>query len=188
MPFSPIPPSVAAAPRIAAAAVACEKQTDCPAELLAAQCAIESGWLLHAPGNNCFGIKAYAGASGKQLLRTKEWMSPAFAAAWAQSSPGRTFELDTPVQTDNSGRHLYSVQDWFATFPSLTDCFLYRGRLFTKPPYLTAANVYRTDKDLPQLVRTIAPLYATDPNYADTVLAVMRNEDLQKALQNARRL
>jgi flagellum-specific peptidoglycan hydrolase FlgJ len=50
--------------RLAAAAQSaclCEQTTGLPAEITVAQWAIESGWGASAPGNNCFGIKAYPG-------------------------------------------------------------------------------------------------------------------------------
>lgn len=183
----PLTPALAAAiEKIAQAAVACEKQTGCPAQLLAAQCAIESGWLQHAPGNNCFGIKNYFGAAGKQLLHTAEWFTDAEREVFLQSALERTAVVQQPVKTDKHGRHLYNVTDWFATFPTLTDCFLYRGRMFNKPPYLAAAETYRTNGDFPTLVRTIAPIYATDPGYADTVLRIAQSPELQAAITAAR--
>lgn len=37
------------------AAVAGERETGCPAEISAAQCIVESAWLMIAPENHCFG-------------------------------------------------------------------------------------------------------------------------------------
>src|SRR5437660_12429141 len=79
--------------RIAEAAVASERSTGCPAELQAAQCILETGWLNHAPGNNCFGIKFYAGAFGRQLLHTREWFTNTEAARFLALGDGRTAEL-----------------------------------------------------------------------------------------------
>ena len=50
----------------AAAAVASERQTGVPAECTVAQWAEESGWGKNSPGNNCFGIKWYSTATGRQ--------------------------------------------------------------------------------------------------------------------------
>src|SRR5438477_8715451 len=88
---------------IAEAAVASERSTGCPAELQAAQCILETGWLKHAPGNNCFGIKSYGGASGRQLLNTREWFSDADAARFLALGDGRTASLATPVEQDARG-------------------------------------------------------------------------------------
>src|SRR5215469_1251488 len=100
---------------IAEAAVVSERSTGCPAELQAAQCILETGWLKHAPGNNCFGIKSYEGAWGRQLLRTNEWFNDAEAARFLARGDGRTAALADPVQQDAHGRKLYNVRDWFAT-------------------------------------------------------------------------
>src|SRR6478672_2840811 len=90
--------------RIAEAAVASEQSTGCPAELQAAQCILETGWLNHAPGNNCFGIKSYAGAFGRQLLHTREWFTDAELARFLTSADGRTAEPVEPAQQDARGR------------------------------------------------------------------------------------
>src|SRR5579872_7370119 len=79
--------------QIAQAAVASERATGCPAELQAAQCILETGWLSHAPGNNCFGIKSYPGESGRQLLHTREWFTDTGVRQFLASGDGRTAEL-----------------------------------------------------------------------------------------------
>ena len=81
---------------IAQAAVAAEKATHCPAELQAAQCILETGWLAHAPGNNCFGIKSYEGAAGRQLLASREWFNDAELDCFLSRGDGRSA---TPAET-----------------------------------------------------------------------------------------
>lgn len=147
-----------ALPKIVKAAVACERKTQVPAELLVAQCALESGWLAHAPGNNCFGIKFYAGAFGKQTLRTREVVV---------------------------GKDVYVMAD-FATFPSLQACFEKRAQLFFAGRYRPFATAYKLNKDLVALVRGIAPIYATDPRYADKVLAFAQDPEIKKAIADER--
>jgi flagellar protein FlgJ len=171
---------------IAEAAVASERSTGCPAELQAAQCILETGWLKHAPGDNCFGIKYYDGASGRQLLTTREWFTDAEAARFLASADGRTAEVAQPVQQDAHGRKLYHVQDWFATFPSLGDCFAHRAALFSAGRYAPLAAAYKAGGSLEDLVRGIAPLYATDPAYADRLLALIGNAEVAAAIAAAR--
>ena len=60
--------------QIAAAAVASERTTGCPAELTAAQAILESGWLAHAPRFNCFGIKWRPRHTTSQVLMTTEYI------------------------------------------------------------------------------------------------------------------
>jgi flagellum-specific peptidoglycan hydrolase FlgJ len=172
--------------RIAEAAVASELSTGCPAELQAAQCILETGWLNHAPGNNCFGIKCYEGAFGRQLLGTREWFTDSEAAHFLALGDGRTAERAEPPQRDARGRKLYHVEDWFATFATLGDCFARRAAMFNAGHYAPLAGAYRSGGSLEALVRGIAPIYATDPGYADTLLSLIRNADVQAAIAAAR--
>src|SRR5437588_781772 len=120
---------------IAQAAVASERATACPAELQVAQCILETGWLKHTPGNNCFGIKSYEGAFGRQLLHTREWFTDAEDRRFVALGDGRTAEAAKPIQQDAHGRKLYNVQDWFATFATLGDCFARRAAMFNAGRY-----------------------------------------------------
>jgi len=171
---------------IAQAAVASEKATQCPAELQAAQCILETGWLSHAPGNNCFGIKSFQGESGRQLLNTREWFTDAECQGFLASADGRTANLVQPVEQDSCGRKLHLVQDWFATFPTLGHCFTHRAAIWNQGRYAPAASAYLQNQNLDALVHAIAPIYATDPNYADRILSLVRNPDVQAAIAQAR--
>jgi hypothetical protein len=90
--------------RIAAAAVQAEQSTGCPAEITTAQCILESGYLQHAPGNNCFGIKAYAGCFGTQLIDTHEWFTDAEAAKFLERGQGRAAVAIQPVADQRRGQ------------------------------------------------------------------------------------
>jgi len=171
---------------IAQAAVASEKATACPAELQAAQCILETGWLSHAPGNNCFGIKIFPGAFGRQLLHTQEWFTDAERDRFLNLGDGRTAEPAVPPQQDSHGRRHYNVQDWFATFSTLGDCFARRAVMFTAGRYAPFAAAYKMNHDIDALVHGIAPIYATDPTYAVNVLKLIHNADVQAALAQAR--
>lgn len=170
---------------IAEAAVASTKGTQCPAELVAAQAILESGWLKHAPGNNCFGIKARSGDE-RQLLHTTEWFTDQERSAWLAADPGRTAEPVTPVETDRRGRHKYACQDWFAAYPSLADCFARRVELFDAGRYAPFARAYEADRNFVAYLRGIARIYATDPGYADSCLAIVRQADVAAAIEAAR--
>jgi flagellum-specific peptidoglycan hydrolase FlgJ len=172
---------------IAQAAVAAEKASSCPAELQAAQCILETGWLSHSPGNNCFGIKSYSGEFGKQLLVTHEWFHQQELARFLTRGEGRTASIAQPVRQDPRGRTLYQVQDWFATFATLGDCFARRADMFTAGRYAPFAAGFQADRNLETLVRGIAPIYATDPTYADKLLALINNPEVQAAVTLARR-
>lgn len=160
--------------QIAPAAFSAARLTGIPAEFICAQAILESGWLKHAPGNNCFGIKSYAGEQGRQLLDTKEWFTDDELARFLARGDERTASLVQPVQIRPSGRKLYQVKDWFATFARLSDCFKKRALLFTEGRYAHFTRNYRETGNLEAFVRGIAPIYATDPQYADKVLEIAR--------------
>lgn len=174
--------------QIARAAVDAEKATGCPAELTTAQCILESGWLKHAPGNNCFGIKAYSGCQDTQLLRTTEWFTDAEVARFLRPpAQGRTATLKHPeVPARKDGRREYAVQDLFAAFKTLGDCFTKRAAMWDKARYAKAAAAFKQGGGLEDLVRGIAPIYATDPGYADKVLGLINRADVRAALKGAR--
>lgn len=146
-----------AALRLAAqSAIACEDKTGCPAELTIAQWALESGWGNHAPGNNCFGIKYYKGAFGRQTLATTEYIN---------------------------GKLVSLPQD-FATFPSLEACFEKHALLITKGTrYRPAYLRFAITGSLSQLVRDIAPIYAPgNTKYVDGVLSILAMRQVKTAL------
>lgn len=172
---------------IAEAAAAAEKQTGCPAELLVAQCALESGWLQHAPAFNCFGIKQYPGCYGTQMLATTEWFTDSQRRQFIERGEGRSAILKRPNEPKRAdGRREYFVRDVFATFPSLEACFLKRCQIWDKGPYSRAADHFKKGGDFETFVREIGPIYATDPAYATEVLKISNQSDVQAALAAAR--
>lgn len=167
------------------AAVIAENDTGCPAALLLAQWALESGWGEHSPGNNCFGIKAYPDAYGRQLLHTVEYFTKKELAQFLDRDPARTATL-IPSNTTHDGRDKYSVEDWFATFPTLAACFKKRAQLFFTGPYRPFAEAYALDHDLAKAIAGIAPIYATDPNYSTLLQKILHQQNFQEALTLAR--
>jgi flagellum-specific peptidoglycan hydrolase FlgJ len=151
---------------IARAAVFSEVRTSCPAEVSAAQCILESGWLEVAPGNNCFGIKNTDRFPGSQYVLTKEYLN----GEW----------IRTPLE--------------FETYPRLEDCFEDHARLITggfnpaRPNvYAPAFRAYLLSRDLEAFVRGIARHYATDPGYPDKLIAIYNQVAVRDALERARR-
>ncbi len=143
--------------RIAEAAVLCEQNTDFPAEVSAAQCILESAWLTRAPGNNCFGIKATD--ENERYCLTKEY-------------------LDGSWQTCKAA---------FETYPTLAACFIAHAKLLTTGSrYAAAWASYLVTWDLGGFIRAIAPIYATDPNYASEILTLVRGPHVTAAIRAAR--
>src|ERR1039458_7907510 len=132
--------------RIANAAVSCERDSGCPAELSAAQCILESAWLTRAPGNNCFGIKSTDRDPGAHYSITKEFLN----GEW---------------QTKRLA---------FAVYPTLADCFRDHARLIMTGCYAPAWRLYRQDQDLAALTAGVAVHYATDHRNAPKILSIAR--------------
>lgn len=151
--------------------VICEEQTGVPCELTVAQWALESGWGQHAPGNNCFGIKGTPETG--QLLATAEWLEAGVEGAWVAKVQGREAVRDYAAPADGKGRFKYKCKDWFAKYSDLTECFKLHAKLLTGRVYQNHIAVWKQDGDIEKLVRGIAPLYATDPAYADRLLTVL---------------
>ncbi len=137
----------------------CEQTTKVPALLTVAQWALESRWGVHQPGNNCFGIKAYGGCFGVQLLST--------------------FEVVNGVRT--------AVNREFAVFPSLAACFEKHASLLTSGKvYASAWAHYLETQALETLIRNVAAIYATDPNYAAILLKIIAMPEVKAALARIR--
>ncbi len=152
--------------KIAEAAVAAEEQTDCPAELSAAQCILETGWLQHYPDNNCFGIKDTDRYPGAVYVFTKEFEN----GEWVTKKLA------------------------FECYPSLTDCFVDHGLLITGGIFCDKPNCYRRGyesylehNNKEEFARAVAKYYATDPTYADKIIGLMRSSNLVAAIDLARK-
>jgi flagellum-specific peptidoglycan hydrolase FlgJ len=143
------------------AAVAMEMKYGVPAQLSAAQWALESGWGHYQPGCNCFGIKQYAGGYGFQTLATHEFIRG----------------QDTRVNQQ------------FATFPSIGACFDYHAWLLAHgAPYQDAWKSFKEKRDADELAVNIAPHYAPgNDKYPDSVKMLMRDPNIVEAITEAKR-
>lgn len=173
---------------IARAAVRCEEETGVPAEIIGGMCALESGWLKHAPGNNPFGIKYSPNRkTGKQLLVTREWLRPEDVPAWVRHRDGRAV-LAEEGGPDERGRRLYRVKDFFAAYGSLEEAFLDFARLMKGRRYRKAVEAFKEHGDLRRAAKEIAEAgYATTnaAAYADRVVGVVDGA-LRQAIDEAR--
>ena len=147
--------------RIATAAVEAEKRTGCPAELSTAQCILESGWLAHAPRNNCFGIKDTDRYPGSQYLMTK-------GRAW---------------KTERAAFEVYdSLEDCFEDHAKLIT-----GGFGEKPnAYAPAFRQYQLTKNLEDFITEIAPIYAEDSEYESKIMELIRHPTVIDAIKQAR--
>ena len=144
--------------QIAQASVAAERATGCPAELSAAQCILESGWLSRCPDNNCFGIMPDHHGAGVQYFISREFLD----GAWV------------------------TKQEAFEKYDTLADCFADHARLIQQGAYLPAWQQYQKDHDLDALIAGIAKHYATAPDYAKQVASLASAPYVSIAVQAAR--
>jgi len=128
-------------------AVAIEKKYGIPALAAMAQSAQETGWGSSAPGNMYFGIKAGGSWTGKtQLLWTTEYIGG--------------------IKT--------KVKALFRAYDSAAESFEDYARLITSNSRYKAALQYTADPE--QYIREVAKAgYATDPNYAANIIAVINS-------------
>ena len=174
---------VEAIARMCEAAVAVEKASGCPAEMLVAQCAIESAWLQSAPSWNALGFKSYPNEYGRQLLLTREWFTTEEASAFIAQNDGRSM---TAIGATMGGKRLYACHDWFATFPSLEACFAKRAERWTAGQNLPWVLAFRQTGELEPMLRAMAAGYSTSPVYADSLLRVLAMPEVQAGLATAR--
>lgn len=134
---------------IAPAAQACAKRTGVPASVTVAQAALESSWGRRAPGMNLFGIKADA-----------SWRGPVTTQPTHEVVDGETITITARFR---------AYSDW-------------QGSIDDHAAFLTGNPRYRPAfafKDGPSFARAIAKAgYATDPLYADKLIAIMSTRGL----------
>jgi len=135
--------------QILSGAQACQRATGIPASFTIAQAALESGWGSRAPGNNLFGVKA-----------DKAWK-------------GAT--VDVPTHEVIQGKRI-GITDKFRAYPSWAACVLDRATFFKANPRYAACFREKTGEGWARAVAAAG--YATDPNYAASLIAVMRGRNM----------
>jgi len=145
---------------VARIAVRLEQQTDCPAQLLIAQWAIESKWGEKPVGHaNYFGIKRAA--------RHTQWCT-------------------VPTREVVNGKSVVENLE-FADYDSLEDsCCDYGWLITTGVPYHVAWEQYLKDRNLPALITAVARTYATDPDYARLTTVIADQTNVAQAISEAR--
>jgi flagellum-specific peptidoglycan hydrolase FlgJ len=151
-------------------APAAKAQCQCyglPASVLIAQGALESGWGESVIGQfNLFGRKAVDG--DKSLT------------VWT-----REYGDENSYSADDE--HVYLGDGWwnivaeFKDYDSLLQaCDDWCILITQEPAYASAWGVWCTTSDIEQFVKAIAPVYATDPEYADNIIATIKANDLER--------
>jgi flagellum-specific peptidoglycan hydrolase FlgJ len=133
------------------AARTCQRTTGIPASFTIAQAALESSWGGRAPGNNHFGLQA-----------DKSWQ-------------GATVDISTHEVV--KGVRVAMV-DKFRAYPSWADCLLDHAQFFLQNPRYRKCFLERTGEGWARAAATAG--YATDPAYADKLIAIMRGRNLAR--------
>lgn len=141
-----------------------ERRTGVPALFVLAQSALESGWSSAKPGNAMFGIKAGGGWPGaRQLLKTRE--------VFADPHQGGRFPEVIAITPRRDGKFDYVVKDWFRAYASPAESFADHGRMLRANARY--ARCFETQDPREFARRVAAAGYATDPGYADSLIAVI---------------
>jgi len=127
------------------AAQAGHREHGIPASFTLAQAALESGWGARAPGNNLFGIKADRSWKGKTV--------------------------DVPTHEYVGGKRV-DIVDKFRAYNNLADCVADRCRFFKINPRYRDCFREVTGEAWARAAQRAG--YATDPKYAENLIAVMR--------------
>lgn len=134
---------------IATAAQASSKKSGIPASFTIAEGALESGWGNHAPGNNLFGVKADASWTGAVTIeKTRECVNN----QWVM------------------------VQAKFRAYPDWQGCMDDHAAFLTTNDRYAPAFQTSNVEDFTHAIAAAG--YATDPNYANEILEIIRAHNL----------
>lgn len=129
------------------AAEATAKATGCSPQAIVAQAALETGWGKSAIGFNIFGIKCGSNWTGKkQLVTTREFIN---------------------------GQYI-TIQDWFRDYDSFADSMADHFKFLKENTrYANVFDPNDTMSDEDYFKHLAADGYATDPNYATSLLGML---------------
>jgi flagellum-specific peptidoglycan hydrolase FlgJ len=138
-------------PDIIAAAQAASQITKIPASIALGQWALESGW----------------GSS----------MPPGSNNPFGIKAVGNQPRVVSLTREVVRGKSIF-VQQPFRKFDSLEDAFVAHNNLLATSKYYAAARKFLPQ--VPQFVAAMAKSYATDPNYAKALMAVINGSNLTR--------
>jgi flagellum-specific peptidoglycan hydrolase FlgJ len=151
-----------------AAAQVSSRTSGLPVGITVAQAALESAWgnsELSKRASNYFGIKAH-GKHASIEMPTTEFLKN------ADPSPARNWSAGgSPAEP----QHVFAR---FAAYDRMSDCFACRDRLILNGSVYTEtrANVHEPET----FARTLAKHWATDPNYAEKILRIYHENNLNR--------
>lgn len=135
---------------IIAAGIKSMLETKVPASVSIAQWALESGWGVHSPGNNPFGMKPRAGKNDPfQMLMTTEY---------------------------SRSRGYYKVPQPFRKFDTIADAFDAHTLLLSTTSVYN--NAFAALPDVNEFIDKMSLHYATDPLYGNKIKATIKSHNL----------
>lgn len=133
------------------AALACQRASGIPASFTLAQAALESSWGARAPGFNLFGVKPGPAWKGATVLVD-------------------THEVIKGVRMP--------VKCAFRAYSSWSHCFEDRAVFFRQNPRYRKCFLEQSGEGWARAAAAAG--YATDPDYADKLIAIMRGRNLAR--------
>jgi flagellar protein FlgJ len=127
----------------------CQRTCGIPVSFTLAQAALESSWGARAPGNNLFGVKADA-----------SWKGPT---------------VDVPTHEVVDGKRI-AITAKFRAYSTWADCLADHARFFLQNQRYRKCFLEKTGEGWARAVAAAG--YATDPAYADKLIAIMHGRNL----------
>lgn len=165
-----------------------ELALDLPMELPVGKIALETGWGLHAPGNNFAGIKCKPGNPAGVLRETYEDFDAEELKDFLRR--GGRVKRSGPSPTGKKTR--VWIEDWFLSFPTTEDFFLYYGNLIVSGTNFKARFArYKAHRNLDQLMEDLAGAdgqskYFTGDDYVSTWRIIVNQSNVKAAIAAAR--
>lgn len=129
----------------------CQRTSGIPVSFTLAQAALESAWGTRAPGNNLFGMKA--------------------DPAWKGST------VDVATHEVIAGKSV-AITAKFRAYSTWADCLADHARFYLDNPRYAPAFRETTGEGWARAVAKAG--YATDPAYADKLIAIIRGRNLSR--------
>lgn len=151
-----------------------EAATKVPAIFILTQCALETGYGKHAPGNMMFGIKDTDGVNGnEQLVTTTEYL---------KNSNAKFPVIISKTWIAAKGLWKYIVKTWFRKYNSPKESFEDHGKFFIKNKRYH--HIFsKCEAEWRCWCREVAKAgYATGTNYANTLINI--GEGIEKTIKD----
>lgn len=147
-----------------------QAKTGIDAYVVLAQCALESGWGEHTPGNMMFGVKDWDGVNGnEQLIKTFEY-SRRFGLTARQIGLHEILTIE-PTLVNGVQFYKYTGTAYFRKYDSPEESFNDHCHVFFGNKAFAPALAAKHNPEL--FIKLMAPIYAQSPTYADTVISLM---------------